>query len=515
MLLMTMAAQAAGLDLIEVGGAWGTPGATNPTAIWWNPAGLAVGGGTQFIVEGAPVFAKVFSDRANPDYGSLASTPNGGGEPADGYPTEYDYSGRDDVSLNAVVPFLGVSSDFGVDGLGIGAGLAVPTATGGAIEDEWGPNRYSLRSGDIRAIQAILAASYHIKKLVSIGVSGNFVDSTWAADTDTSTYVDLSDAVQEQLSLDQPLQSFRDGYMENRGYTATAVFDDLRDQKFTFGAGVYITPIDQLAISLAFNKGVRLDHTGDMTIQFQCPPEYDFLVALAASDRGLCDPETGQGSKFNGSGAVGYSLPSRVNFGLVVYPIEAVRLEAMGSWVNWKVFTDYEIQTEISPDEVPVLPDDPNDPDDVAEAQALREETAELASQDLLWARDGRNTYWVGLDAKHKVNDYFMYGGRVFYDRTSVPTDSLMLNNFNSNTFGLSAMAMVSPLDKLGIAVSFSHHFMADRTVDNSNFGLSIYEDQRREFRYRFPSGNGTYGGSINRLGISLRGRFGNDKAKW
>jgi long-subunit fatty acid transport protein len=505
LLTMSFAAQAAGLDLIEVGGAWGTPGATNPTAIWWNPAGLAVGGGTQFIVEGAPVFAKVYADRANPPYGELDP-------PSDSYPDTYDYSGRDEVSLNAVVPFIGVSSDFGVDGLGIGAGLAVPTATGGAIEDEWGPNRYSLRSGDIRAVQAILGASYRIKELVSIGASANLVESSWSADTDTSTYVDLYDAIRD-MGIEPT--SFRDGYIENRGYTATADFQGLTDRALTFGTGIYVTPIEQLGISLAFNKGVRLDHTGDVQLRFQCPPEYDFLVAFAASDRGLCNNETGEGAVFDGAGSVGYSLPSRINLGIVLHPVEALRLELMGSWVNWKVFTDYEIKTEISPDQVPVEPDDPEDPDDVAEAQAVREETAELASQDLLWARDGRNTYWVGLDAKHRVNELFMYGGRVFYDRTSVPTDSLMLNNFNASTVGLSAMAMVSPIDKLGISISFSHHFMAERTVENSNFGLTIVDEDRRDIRYRFPSGNGTYGGSINRLGIALRGRFGHDKAKW
>ena len=44
------AAGAASLDLLEVGGAFGTPAATNPTAIWWDPAGIAVHGGTQVYV---------------------------------------------------------------------------------------------------------------------------------------------------------------------------------------------------------------------------------------------------------------------------------------------------------------------------------------------------------------------------------------------------------------------------------------------------------------------------------
>ena len=514
--LMTLSAQAAGLDLLEVGGAWGTPGATNPTAIWWNPAGLAVGGGTQFVVEGAPVFAKVYADRANPNYGSLEQTAAGTSDIPDGYPTEYDYSGRDDVSLNAVVPFIGVSSDFTVEGLGIGAGLAVPQATGGEIENEWGANRYSLRSGDIRAIQAILAASYRVKKLVSFGVSGAFVDSTWSANTDTVTYVDLSDAVREEFGgLEQPLGSFRDGYMEQRGYTATADFDGLKDQAFTFGAGVYVTPHEKVGISAAFNKGMRLDHSGDVNLKFQCPPEYDFLVDIAARDQGLCD-ENRNGAEFNGTSTVGYSLPSRVNLGIVLFPVEQLRLEVMGSWVGWSAFTDYEITTEIDASEVTLVqPDDPDDPDDVAEAQETREKTAGLASQDLIWARDGRDTFWVGIDAKHRVSDLFMYGGRVFYDRTSVPIESLQLNNFNGNTLGLMGMAMVSPVDKLGISLSLTHHIIPERTVDNSVFGLTVFDEGRKDARYRWPEANGSYGGSITRLGIALRGRFGHDQAKW
>ena len=223
LMLMTLSAQAAGLDLLEVGGAWGTPGATNPTAIWWNPAGLAVGGGTQFIIEGAPTFAKVYGDRANPDYGTIEED-TGKGELFEGAPRDYDYSGRDEVSLTAVVPFIGVQTDFGVEGLGIGAGLAVPTATGGEIEDPWGANRYSLRSGNIQAPQLILAGSYRIKEIISLGASFNVIESGWASVVDTSTYPDLAFAVQEELNLDHPPNSFRDGYSEHPGYATTADF---------------------------------------------------------------------------------------------------------------------------------------------------------------------------------------------------------------------------------------------------------------------------------------------------
>ena len=526
LMLMTLSAQAAGLDLLEVGGAWGTPGATNPTAIWWNPAGLAVGGGTQFIIEGAPTFAKVYGDRANPDYGTIEED-TGKGELFEGAPRDYDYSGRDEVSLTAVVPFIGVQTDFGVEGLGIGAGLAVPTATGGEIEDPWGANRYSLRSGNIQAVHAILAASYRIKKKVSFGLSGAFVDSTWSADTDTTTYPDLYNSVEDDLKrqfgddvpdiiIDGFTKNFRDGYMEYRGYTATTVFDQLKDQAFTFGAGVYVTPTKNTGISLGYNHSIRLDHSGPLTISFQCPdPERDPTLATGLQQRGLCNGEEGPGAVLKGEGAVGYKLPNRFNLGFVLFPVEAVRLELMGSYVRWSTFTDYEIQTRINADQIPLEPTDPDDPESVQTAEDLKEETAALVSQDRQWARDGRDTFWVGVDGKHRVNDLFMYGGRVFYDRSSVPVESLMLNNFNASMVGVSGMAMVSPIDKLGISVSFAHYFMFEREVTNTNFGLSLDPAKMPEFRYQYPGGNGTYGGSLTRLGIALRGRFGHDRAKW
>ncbi len=500
-------ANAAGLDLLEVGGAWGTPGATNPTAIWWNPAGLAVGGGTQFIVEGAPLLANVYADRANPDYGDV--TYNMDGDESDlsslGYPSTYDYSGRADVKVGQVVPFVGVSSDFTIKGLGVGLGLAVPTATGGEVENPDGPLSYHLRSGDIKAPQVILAASYRIKELVSLGVSGNYVDSTWGSVVDTSTYPDLSFAVMEEFNAERPLNSFRDGYIEDKAYGTIADFDKLHDTAFTFGAGIYVTPIEQLGISVAFNKGVSLEHEGDLTLTFACPPEYDGLARFAATSRGLCYGDTGEGAVMKGTGVVGYSLPSRVNMGVVVFPVEKVRLEAMGSWVGWKVFSDYDIKTIIADDQLnPAIKD-----------TEVRAETIELVNKPRLWARDNRNTFWAGVDGKAQVHDMLMVGGRVFYDKASVPTESLLLNNLSLDTLGLSAMAMFSPLEQLGLGLSYARYQMFSKTVTNSNFGLTVDPDLVREFRYQFPGGNGTYGGSINRFGISLRGQFGKKGVMW
>lgn len=498
LLALASPARAASLDLVEVGGAFGTPGATNPTAIWWNPAGLAVGGGTQFLVEGAPVFATIAAQRANPDYGVLAPT-------SPDFPSDYDYSGTDNLKFNGVAPFLGVSSDFTVPGLAVGIGLAVPTARGGTSDQEWGANRFHIREGNIQAIHAMVGAGYHILEKVALGASFSLVDSSWYADTDTTAYPDLAHAVQEELGLPTPPPSYQDGYIEDRGYSTTLVFGGrngedhgaLRDRAATFGLGLYVTPVEQVGVAVSYNHGVRLDHEGDLDLIFQCPPDYDFISRFAAEDRGLCN------ARMSGVGKVGYNLPSRVNLGVVVSPIEKLRLEAMGSYVRWSQFTDYEITTEIAADQVDV--DDPE----------IAQETADLVSQDRLWARDNRDTFWIGLDAKAKVHPLLTVGGRVIYDRSAIPDSAVSANNYDANTVMLTGLAMVQPVEQIGVGLSFGHYFLADRTITNSASAVTIDADAALPDRYFYPSSNGTYSGSINRLGLVVHGAFGKDGPRW
>jgi long-subunit fatty acid transport protein len=500
-------ASAAGLDLLEVGGPYGTPGATNPTAIWWNPAGLAVGGGTQFLVEGAPVFGGVNVARDNPSYGEVDPSvfatfdPTGAFDPA---PDSYDYGGSERLSSVGVVPFLGLSSNFTVPGLGVGVGLAVPTARGGTSDQEWGPSRFFIRDGDIRTIHAMAGAGYQILNKVAFGASASFVDSSYYANTDTTTYPDLSVAAGELA----PDGWYQDGYVEQRGYTATAILGGedgdghgyLKDQAITFGAGVYVTPLgSKLGLSLAYNHGVQLDHTGPMTLKFQCPPQYDVISRAGATTRGLCNQDTGVGTVAQGTGGSSYRLPSRLHLGVVVSPIDRLRLEAMGAYVMWKSFTDYDITTKIDADQF----------EQTANTPELAEESAALVSQERKFARDARNTFWLGVDGKVRLTNLFSAGARVIFDRHAIPTAALGANNADFDALILGAMAQVNPVDQLGVGLSFSQQILMPRTVEDSLFGITIDPDQSRPARYAYPAANGRYSGGITRLGLAVSGRFG------
>jgi len=475
-------ANAASLDLLEVGGAWGTPGATNPSALWWNPAGLAVGGGHQYLVEGAPMFANVGYDRTNPDYGE--------GTDLLGTEADYNYGGQDEIKFSGVVPFLGVSSSLGVDGLGLGAALFVPTARGGVQQTQDGPGRYHLIEGDIQSIHASLGGAYHIADFVALGLSGAYTMNSWEAKTDIETLSALHDGINELLPGTSPYQ---DWMFEDPNYSGRLNFDSLHKNVFTFGAGIYVTPLgDKLGISLGYQHGYRLDYEGDVKISLGCPPDIDAIGRFAAESRGICDVT------LNGKSFIGYNLPSRLNFGVVVQPIEKIRLEAMGAYVMWGVFSDYDIQTSVPRSEIELENDE------------TAEETAELVSQNRQWARDNRNTFWLGVDGKFKVHKLFTLGARVFYDRSAIPSSTKSTNNYDLNTLGLMGLAAVTPFDAFGVGLSYTRHQMFSQTVTDSAFNLSL--EDRANDRVYYPSANGTYTGNINRIALNISGQFGKDK---
>ena len=170
LLALFAAANAASLDLLEVGGLYGTPAATNATATFWNPAGLAMEQGTRFNIEGAPTFATV------------NTTIDGQGE---------YWGGEDQYKYFGLAPFAGIATDFGVKGLGTGLALNVPFAKGAEAVEYGGNGRYHLQKADIKSIFVTGAASYRLGK-VSLGVSGSLIRSSWGAISTTETLTSLN-----------------------------------------------------------------------------------------------------------------------------------------------------------------------------------------------------------------------------------------------------------------------------------------------------------------------------------
>jgi long-chain fatty acid transport protein len=496
LLLALGTADAASLDLLDVGGIWGTPGATNPTAVWWNPAGLALTQGTQLLAEGAPTIGGVKFDRTNPSYAPIdpefAYDVDGDGE--DDFET--DYSGSESLRFVGVVPFIGVSTTIpGVKGLGLGAALYVPYARTGTSDSAFGPGRFNVRDGGIQVVNISLGAGYHIADIVAIGASLDMMESTWGVDVDTEYYTALGPeiAADPNLGGDGIPESFHDAYTEARGYTTNLQFDPLKSRRITFGAGVYITPSDTVGISIAYRHGANVSHTGGMRYVFSCPE--DALSKIAAGVTGICN---GEGADVRGKARISYRYPARVNLGVVLEPAPTVRLELMGGAVFWSQFSEYNIRTSVT---------DASQFDAASESRA--EDTAALVSQDRKWARDNRNAPWFGVDTKVAVSPIVTVGGRLVVDTPAVPSEVLSTNNIDMVDLAMSGLAVFTPTPRLDIGLSYTRHQWVGRTVTDSRFSVATFQEKRTSDRYFYPEANGTYTGGVHRFALSLRGRFG------
>ncbi len=460
-------AQAASLDNIEVGGFSGSPLATDGTASWWNPAGLAAGEGWRLTVEGAPTFATVLVDRAQP------------------------HGGRDTYTLTGVVPFLGVASDLGVEGLGVGASFAIPMVRGGVeegFEDTGGSGdtsygaagtgSYTLRSGDTRAMQATLGAAWDFREKIAIGISGALIQSQWKAVVDNDAMPDLD----EQISAQGQVSGYTTDQLETPDYKATLDFDTLHDTVFTFGAGVRARPVPSVSIGVAFLKGVSVENEGSVDISFQCPPQTDSIGRFGAEQFGICR------TTIPASATVGYTLPSRVHGGVGWDATPDLHVEAIGGWVGWSVFRDYSI--------------------DIHDVGSDNEDANRLLTQKRLWARDNIDSYWIGASGHGTLAKRLTLGGKLVYDRSAIPDAALSPNNYDADDIMVSGLLSFRPTRALTVGVSYTHHFLATREIADSAFGMSLPKPDLSDAsvdRYYYPNANGTYSGSINRIGISLQ----------
>lgn len=480
LLALVSLASASSLDMVEIAGPWGSPNSTDGTAMWWNPAGLATGRGTRFHLEGAPLTGHVHYDR-----------------------TDELYGGRTTLRQTTVVPFAGLATDLGVDGLGLGAAFAIPFARGGNQTDgipfvrdydgpvpfDGAPGRYHARRAQVQVAEAMIGGGYDFGR-VSIGAGAALMFSSWQATLDNSLTVDLYDQITE---LRGTPPEYTDDMIEDPRYATTLDFGTLHATAFTFNVGTQVEVVpEKVQLAVAYHHSANTNHTGDLTMRFACPPQDDSLGRFGSEAFGLCN------SDINAAGAVAYQLPSRLYGGVKISPTEMLDLELMGGLVTWSRFQDFDITIS----EVETR----NDAGDFNNLEG----TAEIVNQHRLWARDNHNTGWIALDGKlHK--DAWTAGLRATYDGSAVPDSALLVNNQDASQVIVSALGGYELSQNLSVGLTFSQYFLATRTITDSAFGMTLDEESRKADRYFYPHGNGTYRGGISRLGISLRGHFGGD----
>ncbi len=180
--LAPAAAWGGGFTVSRFGGEHGHAATDDPTAVYYNPAGLAYGHGTRIYVEGLFAYRTVDYTR---DPGTIDDT---GATAADVAAN----SGEASLANALVSPFLGVATDLGIDGFALGLGVYAPfggqtswdkneafadnDTYPGALD---GPARWSSIEGEQRSVYASLGAAWRTKSgKFGIGAGVNAISSS-------------------------------------------------------------------------------------------------------------------------------------------------------------------------------------------------------------------------------------------------------------------------------------------------------------------------------------------------
>ena len=474
MLILVSLSLAASIDNLEVGGPWASPTTTDGSAGWWNPAGFAAQKGTRIFLEMAYLDATFELDRADP------------------------HGGPDPYTLSGLTPSFGVATDLGLDHLGpgrLGAGLffGIPFARGGIEVNQPGSGSYAMMDGYSRAAWLGVGVAYDIKDMLSIGVTGGMYYSMWGALVNQDSMPDLKHSIEEGGGGD--FITYTDEQLEDPDYAATMNFQDMSDTAFNFSAGMMLHPNDRFAISATYIHGARVDNVGLVEGKFACPPNNDDPFGNAAADaNGLCTTD------ITGVGSVGYDLPARVQGGIMVKPVQWLRLEAMGAWVRWSEYDDFDIAIS-------------NSEGTDANGTALTDLAKDLIESPRPWARANEDSFWVALDSKVTVAEKWTFGARYWFDKAAVPDFALSSNNWDADEHIVSGLVAYRPLRFFDVGLSYTHHFCAERVVTNSAFYQTV-EGEPAEARWNYPQMNGTYSGAVDRVALVLRGNFGGDPKK-
>ena len=253
-------AQASGILVARFGGEHGHPTTDNLTAMYYNPAGLALRpGGFRLYLDGNFAWRNYTYNRPrgaidnilseNPDdfgVGSVSGTPEAGVAANSGEATLFNVLAS---------PFIGIASDFGIENFGAGLSFYVPFG-GQSIYDrkdkidgfpgaEDGPQRWWTIEGTIRSLYITGAAAYRIPSLeLTLGLGLNLVTSeVYTVRARLGSGHDH--LVTRTRARDD---SITDELLEGRAVV------DLKSRDLSMGVGLIWEPVDKMWVGLSYQS---------------------------------------------------------------------------------------------------------------------------------------------------------------------------------------------------------------------------------------------------------------------
>lgn len=314
-------ANASGIAAARFGGEHGHPTTNNNTAIYYNPAGLALSKGTHIFIDTTTALRWASYERpaAGPNDVGAGTTPVQNSQSSlELAPGSND--GRASLFNAILAPYVGVNSDFGTDFINAGAALYFPFG-GSAVWDRNstyegseqfpgavdGQQRWYSIDGTIRSMYVTGAVAFNIKQIgLAIGISGSAIRSevsTIRARNADGTD-DLVDVAEDGSTSLKEGRSQIDVNGWQGGFGIGLIYDVAKLGKYFLGASYTSQP--------NISGGMTL--TGELNNVFVTGPVAKSQVELQQT------------------------LPEIIRFGIRIRPTDKYEIRAFGDFTRWSVF---------------------------------------------------------------------------------------------------------------------------------------------------------------------------------
>jgi long-chain fatty acid transport protein len=299
-------AHASGFAAARFGGEHGHPTTDNATAIYYNPAGIALSKGTHIYADATMALRWASYDRPETSVNNQMTLDAAPGA----------NSGKSTLFNGIVAPFVGATSDFGTDFIYGGLALYFPFG-GSAVWDKNPPYTNSDRfpgavdgtqrwysiDGTIRSMYVTGALGFNLKKIgLTLGVSGSAIRSEVV-----TIRARNSDGTDDLLDVNGNLKESR-SYIDVNGWQGG----------FAIGATYNLLKKDKLWLGASYTSQPNV--VGGMTL------EGNLNNTLGLAEPSVTPVELTQ------------TLPEIIRFGVRYRPTAKSELRLFGDFTRWAVF---------------------------------------------------------------------------------------------------------------------------------------------------------------------------------
>lgn len=418
------AAHAGGFSTARFGGERTHAASDQIGTIYYNPAGLAFGEGTRGAIEG--LFAYRTIEYTRPVGAIDDANGTDSGTPDDAVAAN---SGKATLANTLASPFIGIATDGGIEGLGVGVAFYAPfggqakwdknqayagnTAYPGAVD---GPQRWAAIEGQQRSLYVTLAAAWRTKdKKFGIGAGVNVIKS------------DISLVRARNLDGSDDVVSSGGVIKEGRSL--------VEGEGVTLGAGVGVmfapTPCSRVGLSYQSQPGFgEMKLEGTLTNKFGTGPE---LVS---------DIEVRQ------------ALPDVIRLAGEWHAFTKAALHVAFDLQRWSVYKNTCIMSAGATGKCEVA------------ADGSTTEQGILVNVPRNW----QDTYTIRAGGRYFASDALEFNGGITYDTSAISYDEAKDDSIDPSLFDMNKIIAQAGLayatGKLDLTFTLGHVLYMERTVE-------------------------------------------------